>query len=49
MIGAVAAMKDFPLLKEDLLEALKAQVPEKFLDLNIRAFEMGYNAVKNRF
>ena len=47
MIGAVAAMKDFPLLKEDLLEALKSQVPEKFLDLNVRAFEMGYNAVKN--
>ena len=47
MIGAVAAMKDFPLMKEDLLEALKSQVPEKFLDLNVRAFEMGYNAVKN--
>ena len=47
MIGAVAAMKDFPLMKEDLLEALKAQVPPKFLDLNVRAFEMGYNAVKN--
>ena len=47
MIGAVAAMKDFPLMKEDLLEALKAQVPSKFLDLNVRAFEMGYNAVKN--
>ena len=47
MIGAVAAMKDFPLLKEDLLEALKAQVPAKFLELNVKAFELGYNAVKN--
>ena len=47
MIGAVAAMKDFPLMKEDLLEALKAQVPPKFLDLNVKAFEMGYSAVKN--
>ena len=47
MIGAVAAMKDFPLMKEDLLEALKAQVPEKFLELNVKAFELGYAAVKN--
>lgn len=47
MIGAVAAVKGFPLSKEVLLEALKAQVPPKFLELNIRAFEMGYDAVKN--
>ena len=48
MIGAVAAMKGFPLMKDDLLEALKAQVPEKFLELNVKAFELGYNAVRNR-
>lgn len=48
MIGAVAAVKGFPLKKEVLLEALKAQVPPKALDLNIKAFEMGYSAVKNR-
>lgn len=43
MIGAVAAMDGFPLSKEVLLDALKMQVPQKFLDLNIKAFEMGYN------
>lgn len=43
MIGAVAAMEGFPLSKEVLLEALKMQVPAKFLDLNVKAFEMGYN------
>lgn len=43
MIGAVAAMEGFPLSKEVLLEALKTQVPAKFLDLNVKAFEMGYN------
>lgn len=47
MIGAVAAADGFPLSKEVLLEALKAQVPPKFLDLNVKAFEMGYTAVKN--
>ena len=43
MIGAVAAMDGFPLSKEVLLDALKMQVPQKFLDLNVKAFEMGYN------
>lgn len=43
MIGAVAAMEGFPLSKDVLLDALKMQVPAKFLDLNVKAFEMGYN------
>ncbi len=47
MIGAVVAMRDFPLTKKDLLEALKSQILPKFLDINVRTFEMGYNAVKN--
>lgn len=47
MIGAVAAMDGFPLSKEQLLDALKANVPPKFLDLNIKAFELGYSNFKN--
>lgn len=43
MIGAVAAMEGFPLSKDILLDALKMQVPAKFLELNVKAFEMGYN------
>ena len=42
MIGAVAAMKGFPIPKDVLLETLKKQVPPKFVDLNVKAFEMGY-------
>lgn len=45
MIGAVAAVKGFPIPKDVLLEALRKQVPPKFLDLNVKAFEMGYQAV----
>ena len=48
MIGAVAAMKGFPLEKDILLETLKEQVPEKFRDLNIKAFEMGYSHIANQ-
>jgi indolepyruvate ferredoxin oxidoreductase beta subunit len=48
MIGAVAAMKGFPISKDILLEALREQVPEKFLDLNIKAFEMGYDHISGQ-
>lgn len=47
MIGAVAAMKDFPLTKEQLRDALLDQVPAKFRDLNLEAFERGFNAIRN--
>jgi indolepyruvate ferredoxin oxidoreductase beta subunit len=45
MIGAVAAVKGFPIPKEALLKALMCQVPEKFRELNAKAFEMGYSAI----
>lgn len=45
MIGAMAAMKNFPLTKQQLLDALIESVPEKFRDLNIDAFERGYGAI----
>ena len=45
MIGAVAAVKGFPIPKDVLLNNLISQVPEKFKDLNVKAFEMGYAAM----
>jgi len=45
MIGAVAAVKGFPIPKDVLLASLIEQVPEKFRDLNAKAFEMGYSAI----
>jgi len=45
MIGAVAAMKGFPIPKDVLLKNLSEQVPEKFRELNLKAFEMGYSAM----
>ncbi len=45
MIGAVAAMKGFPIPKDVLLKSLMEQVPEKSKDLNVKAFEMGYSAM----
>lgn len=42
MIGAVAAVKGFPLGMDLLLEELERNVPAKFLDINVKAFELGY-------
>lgn len=43
MLGAVCAL--MKLDKEIFVDAVKACVPEKFLALNLSAFESGYNAV----
>ena len=43
MIGAVAAVKGFPLKKELLKEVLLEIVPEKFKELNSKAFDLGYD------
>ena len=48
MIGAVAAVEGFPLSKELLLEKLKENVPPKFLELNTKAFDLGYEYMKGK-
>ena len=45
MIGAVAAVKSFPLDKDLLKEVLLEKVPEKAKELNAKAFDMGYEAM----
>ena len=47
MIGAVAALKGFPIPKDVLRKVLEEQVPEKFRELNLKAFDMGYGSVGN--
>ncbi|MFA6190537.1 MAG: indolepyruvate oxidoreductase subunit beta [Candidatus Staskawiczbacteria bacterium] len=43
MVGYSVAKKLMPLKKESVLTAIKNVIPEKYLDLNIKAFELGYN------
>lgn len=47
MIGAIAALDGFPIPKDVLKDVLGKQVPEKFRELNLNAFEMGYEAAKH--
>jgi indolepyruvate ferredoxin oxidoreductase beta subunit len=46
IIGAAAAAKGFPLPKDTVRSSLLELVPEKFKDLNAKAFDMGYDAMK---
>lgn len=42
MIGALTKIMN--LSKEDMLQAIKDSIPSKMLEINIKAFELGYNA-----
>lgn len=41
LLGVLAKLSDFK--KEEWLKALKETVPSKFLELNLKAFETGFN------
>ncbi len=45
MVGALAASPNFPVGKEHMLEAVKDNVPKKALDVNIKAFELGFHSL----
>lgn len=47
MLGGAVAVKGFPLKKKIILDSMKANLPEKSLDINMKAFEQGYNFVKS--
>lgn len=42
LIGAISAVKGFPMSKDRMLESLLEVVPAKARDINVRAFELGY-------
>lgn len=46
MLGAVTAIDTFPLSKEDIIETMKENLPPKTIDINLKAFEMGYEACR---
>ena len=47
MIGAVAALEGFPIPRDVLKDVLGKLVPEKFRELNLKAFDIGYEAARN--
>jgi indolepyruvate ferredoxin oxidoreductase beta subunit len=47
MLGALAGADVLPFKKEILLDTILENVPAKFKDINKKAFELGFNAIKN--
>jgi len=48
LIGALAASEKLPVKTESLVEALKELVPAKHVNMNVKAFKLGYESVKKR-
>lgn len=47
LLGALTADDDFLLSKDSIITAMKDNLKPKFHEMNIKAIENGYNAVKN--
>ncbi|MBE6493394.1 MAG: indolepyruvate oxidoreductase subunit beta [Methanosphaera stadtmanae] len=47
MVGAASAVTNFPFDKDSLIDTMKDNLPPKSLDINIKAFNEGFNVVKN--
>jgi indolepyruvate ferredoxin oxidoreductase beta subunit len=46
LIGALAATGKMPVKTESIMKALRELVPSKQLDINVKAFKLGYECVK---
>jgi len=46
LIGVLAATEKMPVKTESIMEALRELVPAKHLDVNVKAFKLGYEYVK---
>lgn len=45
LLGALSATKLFPVKTEILLDALRELVPQKYVEINAKAFKLGYDSV----
>lgn len=47
LLGAASALNLFPVSNEKLKESLLALIPFKFHEINLKAFDLGFNYIKN--
>lgn len=47
LLGASTAIKDFPLKEESILESMKNNLPPKSVEINIKAYKKGYDAIES--
>ncbi|MEM3699451.1 MAG: indolepyruvate ferredoxin oxidoreductase subunit beta [Candidatus Bathyarchaeia archaeon] len=46
LLGALAAIKKLPIKNESLMDAIKELIPTKYLDMNVKAFKLGFELMK---
>jgi indolepyruvate ferredoxin oxidoreductase beta subunit len=46
LLGALAGTNELPMRKAKLIEAVRELVPTKYVDTNLKAFELGYESLK---
>jgi indolepyruvate ferredoxin oxidoreductase beta subunit len=46
LLGALAAVKGFPVNAKSVVEVLRELVPKKYVEMNVKAFELGRDSVK---
>jgi indolepyruvate ferredoxin oxidoreductase beta subunit len=46
LIGALAASEKLPVKNETLVNALKELVPAEHVEMNVKAFKLGYDSMK---
>ena len=46
LLGALAAAKDFPVNAQSVVEVLRELVPKKYVEMNVKAFELGRDSVR---
>jgi len=47
LLGALSQVEGFPLSTDELRKALKERVPTKYIEQNLKAFELGIKAIEN--
>ncbi|KAA0000635.1 MAG: indolepyruvate ferredoxin oxidoreductase subunit beta [Thermoplasmata archaeon] len=45
MLGAFSALNIFPIKEESILEVIRESFPERYVEVNIKAFEMGRESI----
>lgn len=48
LLGALAAVEEFPVKAESILAALRELVPKRHVEVNVMAFQLGLECVKKR-
>lgn len=48
MLGAAAAVKNFPIKKELLIESMRENLPNKSLEMNYNAFNTGFDIINSK-